>query len=189
MSSHHIVRDFQEPPLYIMSLSGGLPAIAGELLEWSPYTIVDGSLIETWLSMGNRCDAVLGKKPAHAGFEMEQISPSKDALEAIVAHLRAKTNIRELSIRVVGERTPEEAIGLMNDFSHEITYYSDRFMAFPLRGRFEKWMPEGRHVIVDGDDSTTITGNYISVNDEREINTTGGFVNVACEKGVWLEFY
>ena len=45
MSSHHVVRDLQEPALIIANGEACSETLLGELLEWSPYVVVlDGAI-------------------------------------------------------------------------------------------------------------------------------------------------
>ena len=46
MSSHHIVRDDQEPALIIANGAACSSELVGQLLEWSPLVIVLVSAIE-----------------------------------------------------------------------------------------------------------------------------------------------
>lgn len=59
MSSHHIVREKQEPALYIHELGNFSEEYLGQLLEWSPTLIVNGSVYEKVLSLGLKVDVVL----------------------------------------------------------------------------------------------------------------------------------
>ena len=46
MSSHHIVRDDQEPALIIANGAVCQPELLGQLLEWSPLVVVLDSAME-----------------------------------------------------------------------------------------------------------------------------------------------
>lgn len=59
MSSHHIVREKQEPALYIHSLGDFNEEYLGQLLEWSPTLVVNGLIYEKVISMGLKVDVVL----------------------------------------------------------------------------------------------------------------------------------
>lgn len=62
MSSHHIVRDNQEPALLVLDTNQIAFDIIEELLEWSPAIIIDESQIEFFLTRGIKIDAVIFKK-------------------------------------------------------------------------------------------------------------------------------
>ena len=60
MSSHHIVRDDQEPALIIANGEMCNMELLGQLLEWSPFIIVLDSAIERVLELGIKVDVLLG---------------------------------------------------------------------------------------------------------------------------------
>ncbi|RZK78123.1 MAG: thiamine pyrophosphokinase [Pedobacter sp.] len=59
MSSHHIVREKQEPALYIHHLGDFDEEYLGQILEWSPSLIVNSSEFEKILSLGLKVDIVV----------------------------------------------------------------------------------------------------------------------------------
>lgn len=59
MSSHHIIREKQEPALYINDLGSFDEEYLGQILEWSPTLIVNGVIYEKVISMGLKVDVVL----------------------------------------------------------------------------------------------------------------------------------
>lgn len=60
MSSHHIVRDNQEPALLILDAETVSFAQVADLLEWSPTVLVCSGSAEKVLSWGIKMDVVLG---------------------------------------------------------------------------------------------------------------------------------
>jgi thiamine pyrophosphokinase len=60
MSSHHIVRDDQEPALIIANGQECSSELLGQLLEWSPLVIVLDSAIERVHQLGIKVDVLLG---------------------------------------------------------------------------------------------------------------------------------
>lgn len=59
MSSHHIVREKQEPALYIHNLGNFDEEYLGQILEWSPTLIVNSAIYEKVLSLGLKVDVML----------------------------------------------------------------------------------------------------------------------------------
>jgi len=59
MSSHHIVKEKQEPALYIHELGEFNEEYLGQLLEWSPTLIVNASEYEKIISLGLKVDIVV----------------------------------------------------------------------------------------------------------------------------------
>ena len=60
MSSHHIVRDEQEPALIIANGQSCSFELLGQLLEWSPVVMVLDGAIHRVLELGIKIDIVLG---------------------------------------------------------------------------------------------------------------------------------
>jgi len=60
MSSHHIVREGQEPALLIANGEACSRELLDQLLEWSPYVIVLDGALERVIHLGIKFDAILG---------------------------------------------------------------------------------------------------------------------------------
>lgn len=60
MSSHHIVRDDQEPALIIANGAACSKNLMDQLLEWSPLVIVLDSAIQRVVDLGIKVDVLLG---------------------------------------------------------------------------------------------------------------------------------
>lgn len=60
MSSHHIVRNDQEPALIIANGESCSLELLNQLLEWSPFVIVLDSAIERVINLGIKVDVLIG---------------------------------------------------------------------------------------------------------------------------------
>jgi len=60
MSSHHIVRDDQEPALIIANGEACSMELLNQLLEWSPLVVVLDAAIDRVLELGIKVDVLLG---------------------------------------------------------------------------------------------------------------------------------
>lgn len=60
MSSHHIIKEKQEPALMIANGLSCNDEIMGQLLEWSPYILVLDGALDRVLMKGIKVDSVLG---------------------------------------------------------------------------------------------------------------------------------
>jgi thiamine pyrophosphokinase len=60
MSSHHFVKEGQEPALIIANGEACSTELVGQLLEWSPYIVVLDGAIYRVLELGIKIDVVLG---------------------------------------------------------------------------------------------------------------------------------
>lgn len=140
MSSHHIIREKQEPALYIHNLGTFNEEYLGQLLEWSPTLIVNEPVYEKALSMGLKVDAVVTSGETAAFQENTKvISAKKEALDAVLDDLIAEqypavnvidiqSNLRELGSYI-------EAIN--------IVVFTGTEKAYAVKSGFKVWKPKG----------------------------------------------
>jgi thiamine pyrophosphokinase len=60
MSSHHIIREGQEPALIIANGESCSNELLGQLLEWSPFVVVLDGAINRVLDLGIKVDVLIG---------------------------------------------------------------------------------------------------------------------------------
>ena len=84
MSSHHIVRDDQEPALIIANGASCNIELLGQLLEWSPLVIVLDSAMERVLELGIKVDVLLGD--FDRGFDPNYYKEKQDKIKEIKAN-------------------------------------------------------------------------------------------------------
>lgn len=73
MSSHHIVREDQEPALLILNAHAIPFNKIQELLEWMPTVLVAKSEIETVLSWGIKVDVLFAPTPEEKDWEVKLV--------------------------------------------------------------------------------------------------------------------
>ncbi len=83
MSSHHVVKEDQEPALFIINPNAITFEKIQELLEWSPLVIVSHDACEAVLSWGIKIDAVLVPEKMVETF---QITFEQDSVSIIRYH-------------------------------------------------------------------------------------------------------
>ena len=93
MSSHHIVRDDQEPALIIANGAACNNELLGQLLEWSPLVIVLDSAIERVIELNIKVDVLLGD--FDRGFNPEEFVKAQYPIEIIHAPDQNKTDLEK----------------------------------------------------------------------------------------------
>jgi thiamine pyrophosphokinase len=93
MSSHHIVRDDQEPALIIANGASCSHELLGQLLEWSPYVIVLDSAIERVLNLNIKVDVLLGDFDRN--FDAEKVKERHYPIEIVYAPNQDKTDLEK----------------------------------------------------------------------------------------------
>ena len=158
MTSHHIVRDDQEPALIIANGESCHPELMGQLLEWSPKVIVLDRAMDRVMELGIKADVLLGD--FDRGFDPENYIEFQHPLEIVVAPDQNKTDLEKAFDYLIerGHRAANVvwATGRRADHTfHNLTIlaaYRDklnvvilddysRVMLLPRR--YEKWYPKG----------------------------------------------
>lgn len=154
MSSHHIVRDEQEPALLIANGAACDPELMGQLLEWSPTVVVLDSAIWRVLDLDIKVDVLLGD--FDRDLDLDAIRQRQYPIEIIPAPDQNKTDL-EKGIELLIERgypavnivwaTGRRADHTINNLTSIVRYktqiqivvFDDHSKVFPLRGTFRKW--------------------------------------------------
>ncbi|MEJ1241101.1 hypothetical protein WBG78_23340 [Chryseolinea sp. T2] len=189
MSSHHFVKEGQEPALFVVD------AIADDhlmsLLEWSPLVIVTGEAMLKVASWGIRVDvivldslahneSVVNDTVAHVGHA-DIIDGSAGQAKAVLSYLRSR-NQHSLQVLV---RLPERCFG---DWEHaddfQIALIDSSMKWSRIRdGRFEKWIAEGSALLTQGEQLSVkpavLVGSQITA-------VTSGIIEVTSPGPFWI---
>ena len=156
MSSHHIVRDDQEPALIIANGASCSQELLGQLLEWSPLIIVLDSAMERVLDLGIKVDVLLGD--FDRGFDPEYYREKQFPLEIVHTPDQNKTDLEKAfdylierkipAVNVVwatGKRTDHTITNLTNITRYrnllKIVILDDHSKVFLMPRKFKKWYP------------------------------------------------
>jgi len=154
MSSHHIVKDDQEPALIIANGAECSQESLGQLLEWSPFVIVLDSPIERVLELGIKIDVLLGD--FDRGFDPEYYREKQYPLEIVYAPDQNKTDLEKAfdfliekghkAVNVIwatGKRADHTITNITNIVRFKdqlkIVIIDDHSKIFLLPHKFEKW--------------------------------------------------
>jgi thiamine pyrophosphokinase len=154
MSSHHIVRDDQEPALIIANGASCSEELMGQLLEWSPLVIVLDSAIERALELGIKVDVLLGD--FDRGFNPEYYLEKQYPLEIVYAPNQDKTDLEKAfdylvekghkAVNVIwatGKRADHTITNITSIVKYrnqlKIVLFDDHSKIFLLPNKYEKW--------------------------------------------------
>lgn len=158
MSSHHIVRDEQEPALLIANGEACQPELLGQLLEWSPVVVVLDSAIWRVLDLGIKVDVLLGDFDRN--LDLDGIRAQQYPLEVVHTPDQDKTDLEKgieyliergfPAVNIVwatGRRADHSLTNMTNLVRFKdrirVVMFDDHSKIFPLVGRFEKWYEAG----------------------------------------------
>ncbi len=156
MSSHHIVRDDQEPALIIANGSSCQPELIGQLLEWSPLVIVLDAAMERVMELDIKVDVLLGDFDRE--FNPEEYQTKQFPIEIIHSPDQDKTDLEKAfdylisrnitAVNVIwatGKRADHTIANITNIIRYrdtlKIVILDDHSKIFLLPKKFEKWYP------------------------------------------------
>lgn len=158
MSSHHIVREKQEPALLVANGASCSEDLLGQLLEWSPFVLALDGALPRLLQLGIKVDAVLGDFDS-IGIKEEELAPYHP-IRIIQAEDQEFTDLEKglmflieeghQAVNIVwgtGRRLDHTLANLTNlvKFADKLTInlLDDHSRVYPLPRNFEKWYPAG----------------------------------------------
>lgn len=158
MSSHHIVRENQEPALVIANGEACSADLLGQLLEWSPFVVVLDGAMHRVLDLGIKVDALLGD--FDQDFDPEAIRQHQPHVQIVYTPDQEKTDLEKafdflLSrghraanvVWATGRRADHTITNLTGLVAYRdrlaITLLDDYSRVFLLPRTFEKWYPAG----------------------------------------------
>lgn len=154
MSSHHIVRDDQEPALIIANGASCNPELLGQLLEWSPLVIVLDNAIERVHDLNIKVDVLLGD--FDNDFDASSFIALQQPIEVIHTPDQNKTDLEKAfdylierkipAVNVIwatGKRTDHTITNLTSIVQYrnnlKIVILDDHSKVFLLPRKYQKW--------------------------------------------------
>ena len=203
MSSHHIVRDDQEPALIIANGASCEPELLGQLLEWSPLVVVLDSAIERVMHLNIKIDVLLGD--FDRDFDPEVYKTKQYPLEIVHTPDQNKTDLEKAldylierkmpAVNIVwatGKRADHTITNLTNIVRYrdliKIVILDDHSKIFLLPNKFEKWYTAGTPIslipigVVKGIHSQNLV--YPLANDTLTIGYRTGSSNAVASDGL-----
>lgn len=146
MSSHHIVREKQEPALYIHHLGNFDEEKLGQLLEWSPTILVAASEYEKAISLGIKIDVVIGllddlQIQENTKFIYAGIENSPTVVKYLIAEQYPSVNI------VSNENKFDELAEFLSEIN--IVLFTAVEKTYAIKPGFSVWKPKGTIFHID----------------------------------------
>jgi hypothetical protein len=140
MSSHHIVREKQEPALYIHHLGTFDEEYLGQLLEWSPTLIVSAAAYEKVISLGLKVDVVVNAEASGSHQENTKvIDAGSEALDSVLDYLIAE---KYPAVNVIDATSNLRELGQYIE-QINIVVFTPTEKAYGIKTGFKVWKPEG----------------------------------------------
>lgn len=203
MSSHHIVKDDQEPALIIANGAACGAELMGQLLEWSPWIIVLDSAIDRVLDLNIKVDVLLGDFDRN--IDLEKIKERQYPIEIVHTPDQNKTDLEKAfdflierkfpAVNVIwatGKRADHTItnITLLAKFRNQlkIVLFDDHSKIFLLPKKYQKWYPQHTTLslipigIVEGIHTDNLV--YPLQNDSLQLGYRSGSSNQVAQDGI-----
>lgn len=147
MSSHHVVKEKQEPALYIHEFGNFNEEYLGQLLEWSPTVIVAASEYEKVVSLDVKVDVIIGN--LDHGIELQEnirIVPQQrkgieDAMEFLIKEKYPAVNV------ISKISSFDDLTCYLPDIN--LVLFTERSKHYAIRNGFSVWKPAGTIFLID----------------------------------------
>lgn len=203
MSSHHIVRDDQEPALIIANGEACNRELLDQLLEWSPLVVVLDSAIERVIELGIKVDVLIGD--FDRGFDYNKYKDLQFPIEIVKVDCQDSTDLDKAYnyliernipaanvVWATGRRADHTFTNLTNvvKFANhlKIVILDDYSKVFLLPKSYKKWYPKNTPIsliplgLVQGISTKNLA---YSLNDESlELGFRSGSSNHVSEDGI-----
>ncbi len=189
MSSHHVIRDGQEPPVYLADAKAPLHPLLPDLLEWSPVTICADRSVPELIQQGFKADYILclDSSPAHWKYVFDANYPVK---ALAVPDERDISEVLRSVIQESGADFLHVVCGTEPDLSifeplDQLALFSPRYKwTWHRSGRWRKWMGETHEIIIDGNEAV-IEGAFSRTSSGLRA-TRDGIIEVSGLKDTWI---
>jgi thiamine pyrophosphokinase len=172
VSSHHIVREKQEPALLVLGLDNFTDELLGQLLEWSPTVVVTADTAEQLNAMGIKVDVVIDADNTDLQSDIKTIPANGKSLTEA-----ALTYLTENNYPAVNVVTDEFLVGAYLPYISQINIvvYHDGLKIYPVHSGFSKWKPAGEAINIMSAVSGLQVSGLEKIGESQYITTHDGF--------------
>lgn len=193
MSSHHFVKDKQEPALLILGKTEMDEESIGQLLEWSPSIWISENSLEEALRLGIHIDGIFYTNPLQKEYINEQLAAfltleyvliEKENLLSSILNYLIDTNHK--AVNIVGLKNLSSVLLFEKSKAIDIIIYDVGHKSYICtKPVFTKWMSKGSRLKICGDKKIPVA-SLLNMQQETE-NTFGviedGIVEIIFEQG------
>jgi hypothetical protein len=147
MSSHHIVKEKQEPALYIHELGEFNEEYLGQLLEWSPTLVVNSTQYEKIISMGLKVDIVVNPAELPSAYQenTKTIMGPGDEFNTVLNYLLKE---KYDAVNIISAGTKLLDLEYYLDTINIVLFDATR-KTYAITKGFKVWKPQGTIYYID----------------------------------------
>lgn len=190
MSSHHLVRENQEPALVILNAQAISFEKVQELLEWMPTIVVLDSEVESVLGWGIKVDVVLSPQADcetwvtrladQAPVKILTYNPADQPLLKALYFLVA---IKSQAVNVLGMHHADFSIAETFPFLDIEMFMEGKRWSWIKSGKWEKWLPANTNLYLLPE---TRWKDFSQFKSGRYEIKSDGFIELASTTPFWI---
>jgi thiamine pyrophosphokinase len=176
MSSHHVVREKQEPALLVLGLDGFDDELLGQLLEWSPTVITTQQTAERLHANGIKIDwMITSGSDDDLQSDVKLMSPGNDNLTD--AALKYLIGYEYPAVNIVTDELD------LKDYEHfanqiDLVIFNNQHKIYPVNPGFRKWKPAGEIIELLSPANHLEYSGLEQIKDRKYKTTTDGFFSL-----------
>ncbi len=185
MSSHHIVREDQEPALLILDCHAIPLKFIEQLLEWSPTVIVSEAAIDYVLSWGIKIDVAIVSDSYFIKDELINQRPIRIIQtdnSLLLMGIQFVMERKYKAVNVLFSKMEELDIVSINTANLDIVAFCNKIRYGLInKGRFEKWLSQGVQLYI----YPTINVKTVGLN-EQLVTVSNGLIAIESQDFFWI---
>jgi len=191
MSSHHFVREGQEPALVIVDALG--LDLTEPLLEWVPQVVVLNDAVDDVKNWGIKIDVVI--RTSYSEEHLSELLSHQFPFElvtdkygdALVTALRFLENAGQVAVNLVMHLS-DDRFRLLEKFAHlSINVITQHERWLLCSGRFEKWTPAGSSLSLRlTQDGQQVALEGLTRQNQGVTSLTDGTVRISSPQLFWV---
>jgi thiamine pyrophosphokinase len=179
MSSHHVVREKQEPALLVLGLNNFTDELLGQLLEWSPTVVVTADTAEQLNARGIKIDVVIN--PDDATLQSDIKTVAAQGSNAAKAAIKFLIDAGYPAVNVVtDEFLVDNFLPFISNIN--IVIYHNAQKIYAIYSGFSKWKPAGEVIGIVSTAANLQTTGLNKTTNERYITAKDGFFALQFEE-------
>jgi thiamine pyrophosphokinase len=179
MSSHHIVREKQEPALLVLGLDNFTDELLGQLLEWSPTVVVTADTAEQLNAMGIKVDVVINADNSDLQSDIKTIAALGGNLTRAALAFLTDDGYPAVNI-VTDEFLVDDYLPYISRIN--IVVYHAGQKIYPVHSGFNKWKPADEAVSIMGVAKNLQVSGLNQISESEYTTTTDGFFSLHFEQ-------
>lgn len=182
MSSHHIVREKQEPALLVLSLEGFDDEQLGQLLEWSPTLIVTPLVAEQLNAFGIKIDWIITDEDAtDLQSDVKQLKTSNKAPNIATLDYLVDKGYPAVNV-VTDEFVLDEYLPYTGKITLVIFYRQQKI--YGVDSGFSKWKPAGESIEILSPAKNLETRGLEHTGKSSYLTVTDGFFSLQFDNDI-----